>query len=68
MDASELKPGIYTVKVEGVTFNISVIYDAPVKGIAGYQIGEKPPRRGKHLLFTDNVRNWISRMELVNKI
>lgn len=68
MNPSNLFPGIYRVKIDDLEFNLSVVMGFGLNGVAGYQDGEKRPRRGKHLMLTDSIRNWIERMELVERI
>lgn len=64
MKIRDLKVGVHKVNVEGVAFNVSVVDHCGIKGIAGFQDGQKIPRKGKHLMLTENIRAWIEKMEL----
>ena len=68
MNPSELRPGIYRVKIKDIKFNLSVIDSIGIIGVAGYFETEKQPKRGKHLLLTENVRNWISEIGLIERL
>lgn len=71
MKISELKPGISQVQITDsggtVRFSLSVVDILGVKGVAGFQDG-KPPSKGKHLLLSPNVRNWIEQMKIVSDV
>lgn len=71
MNASQLTPGIYVVRIRDPhgqeNFNLSVVDGCGVMAVAAFMPGQKIPRRGKHLLLTDSVRNWIGQMELVTE-
>lgn len=69
MNIDQLKPGIYRVRITDtggtVSFNLSVRQSYGLLFAGGF-MGDKKPRRLKHLMLTDSVRNWIGEMELVN--
>jgi hypothetical protein len=61
---------IVRVRHPGVPFefNVSFIRDSlcGVVGVKGFRDCEKKPRRGRHMLLTDSVRNWIGELEEVS--
>lgn len=63
-------PGIYTVRhpQRETPFMLSVV-DAigGIRGVRGYEIGEKPPLHGKHLMLSPSVRNWLEELIPVTK-
>lgn len=67
MKIQDLKVGIHRAQIcdslGTIEFNLSVIDWIGGKAVAGFS-GNKPPRKGKHLLLSDNVRNWIDKIEL----
>jgi len=68
MDSTTIRPGLYKVKIDNILFNLSVVDSMGIIGVAGYFEEEKRPRKGKHLTLTNNVRNWISEMSLIEKL
>ena len=71
MKANQLTPGIHAVRISDslgtVDFNLSVVQSVGMLGVAAFKPGQKIPARGKHLMLSDSVRNWIGEMELVSK-
>lgn len=71
MNIDQLKPGIYHVRIRDPhgpeNFNLSVVEGCGVVAVAAFMPDRGVPRRGKHLLLTDTVRNWIAEMELVTE-
>ncbi len=69
MKIDDLKIGVHRVKHKDesgeITFNLSVInVIGGIKGVCGFSDNKKP-RNAKHLMLTDEIRNWIGRMEYI---
>jgi hypothetical protein len=68
MDLTNLKVGIYTVKhpEREKPFMLSIVKELGcIWGVAGYEIGEKVPRRRKHLMLSESVKKWLGELEIV---
>lgn len=62
----ELTVGIHPVKIEDesgtVRFKLSVMSSCGLLGVAAFT-GRHVPRKDKHLLLSDPVRDWVERLE-----
>lgn len=62
------REGVYRVKhpERETPFMLSIMPDktGAIFGAAGYEIGQKRPIRGKHMLLKPHVRQWISMLSL----
>lgn len=60
---------VHTVKhPDGpLTFNVSFMRDSTgaLMGVKPFALGNKRPRRGKHMMPTASVRNWVEELEIV---
>jgi hypothetical protein len=69
MDLTNLKSGTYTVKHPDrlTLFMLSVIRDKfdCIWGVAAYEIGERAPRCGKHMMLNESVKKWLGELEIV---
>ncbi len=66
MKIYELTVGIHPVKISDesgtVRFKLSVVSSCGLLGVAAFT-GRHVPRKDKHLLLSDPVRDWIERMD-----
>ena len=69
MKLNQLTTGIHKVRISDsggiIEFNISVVSIFGVLGIAAFNDGEKIPRKCKHLISSNDVRNWIEKMKKI---
>ncbi len=72
MNIGQLRPGIYPVRITDsigtVEFNLSVVSGVGgLRGFAGFQHGQKAPKRGAHRLLDSAIFNWVEQMQLRNE-